>query len=188
MLCALCFPWFDRKLQELERLPTNTRLPAKTAVVGCTLVVLFGWGIRYFSLGKRDYNKVHPFTSWIAILCYLILRNMSTMLRTYSMHLFSWCGKVTLETYILQFHIWMKTTGLNGSPKHLMVWVPGWYWLNFFLTSAVYFLISYRVFHLTVVLRDMCIPKEAGAIIKRFVSSALVCAAFYGVGHLLQQQ
>jgi len=187
MLCALCFPWFDRKLQELERLPTNQRLPAKAGVVGCTLLVMLGWGIRFFSLGKRDYNKVHPFTSWIAILGYLILRNMSPLLRTYSMHLFSWCGKVTLETYILQFHIWMKTTGLNGSPKHLMVFIPQFFWLNFLLTSFVYLLISYRVFHLTVALRDICIPKETGTIIKRGVSSAMACAAFYGVGCFLQQ-
>ena len=47
------------------------------------------------------------------------------------MHLFAWCGKVTLETYILQFHIWMKTTGINGSPKFLMVWLPGWFYTHF---------------------------------------------------------
>ena len=60
-----------------------------------------------------------------------VLRNCSPTLRRYHMHLFAWCGKVTLETYILQFHIWMKTTGINGSPKFLMVWLPGWFDTNF---------------------------------------------------------
>ena len=65
-------------------------------------------------LPKRAYNAVHPFTSFIPIFCYMVLRNCSPTLRRYHMHLFAWCGKVTLETYILQFHIWMKTTGING--------------------------------------------------------------------------
>jgi hypothetical protein len=51
----------------------------------------------------------------------MVLRNMSPLLRRWHMHMFAWTGKITLETYILQFHIWMKTTGVNGSPKHLMV-------------------------------------------------------------------
>ncbi len=186
MLCALCYPWFERKLSEVEALPRERRLATKGAVVGCVLAVLFGWRLRYFSLGKRQYNAVHPYTSWIPILCYLILRNLSPLMRTYSMHLFSWCGKVTLETYILQFHIWMKTTGLNGSPKYLMVWVPDHYWINFALTSAVYFFVSYRVFKITVVLRDACIPNETADIVRRAGSIALGSAAFYAIGLALQ--
>ena len=54
----------------------------------------------------------------------MVLRNMSPLLRRWHMHMFAWTGKITLETYILQFHIWMKTTGVNGSPKHLMVRAP----------------------------------------------------------------
>ena len=98
----------------------------------------------------------------------MVLRNMSPLLRRWHMHMFAWTGKITLETYILQFHVWMKTTGVNGSPKHLMVrrchapspagptatrrphashrhafstlrqvWLPGWYWTNFLLTTVV---------------------------------------------------
>ena len=118
---------------------------------GVTLALVLWWFYSYFALPKREYNKVHPFTSFIPIFCYLVLRNASPTLRRYHMHLFAWCGKITLETYILQFHIWMKTTGLNGSPKFLMVWLPGWFYTNFLLTSATFLFISYRIFKITVI-------------------------------------
>jgi len=102
------------------------------------------------------------------------------------MHLFAWTGKITLETYILQFHIWMKTTGINGSPKNLMVLLPGWYWTNFVLISAVYIFVSYRVFHITNTLKDACIPRETGAIIKSMMVGGVIIAAFYAAGIVLK--
>jgi len=94
---------------------------------------------------------------------------------------------VTLETYILQFHIWMKSTGINGSPKYLMVWVPGWFWLNMALTSAVFFVLSYRVFKITVLLRDACLPKDNKGILQNSLAMGLGVAAMYGVGVALKQ-
>ena len=67
----------------------------------------------------------------------------------------------------------MRTTGLNGSPKYLMVWLPGWYWANFVVVSAVYVAVSYRVFLLTAQLRDFVIPKEGGAALAQ--RSLLIC-------------
>jgi len=128
------------------------------------------------------YNPAHPFTSWIPILCYCVLRNLTPVLRRWHMHLFAWTGKVTLETYILQFHIWMKTTGINGSPKHLMVWLPGFYWTNFVLTSAVYIFISYRVFKITVVLRDALISKDTKAVTTSLLTGTGIVALFYAMG------
>jgi len=186
MLCAFSFPWYDQVLQAVEGQPTPRRLVSKTAIVGVVLAVLGYWYANYFTLPKRSYNGVHPYTSWIPILGYIILRNMSLRLRRYSMELFAWCGKVTLETYILQFHIWMKTTGLNGSPKHLMVWVPGWYWTNMALTSAVFLFVSNRIFKLTVILRDECIPKDTRGILVRMVAAAAALAGLFGVGSYLK--
>ena len=58
---------------------------------------VFGWYYtQYFSLPKREYNKVHPFTSWIPLICYIVLRNATATLRGKYMHLFTWCGKVSL--------------------------------------------------------------------------------------------
>lgn len=152
MFCAFAFPWFDRKLQALEELPTLTRHPcamrtrahahthaARSAAAHCcisrirpfafrtpradfhsslaplgsvrsvvtaaTLGLTIYWYVAYFSLPKRAYNKVHPYTSFIAIFTYLVLRNIVSGLRERHMHLFAWCGKITLETYILQVRV-----------------------------------------------------------------------------------
>ena len=103
------------------------------------------------------------------------------------LHLFAWCGKITLETYILQFHIWMKTTGINGSPKFLMVVLPFSYWLNFVLVSALYIFISFRVFYITAGLRDVVIPKEGGvALAYRSITVSLGLGLFYGLGVYLK--
>jgi len=99
--------------------------------------------------------------------------------------LFAWCGKITLETYILQFHVWMKTTGINGSPKYLMVWLPGYFWTNFVLVTAMYIFLSYRVFIITAALRDVVIPKEGGvALGKRAVLVGAILLCVYGVAAL----
>jgi hypothetical protein len=86
-----------------------------------------------------------------------------------------------------QFHVWMRTTGINGSPKYLMVWLPGWYWANFVLISAVYVFLSFRIFYITAALRDVVIPKEGGfALLQRIGLLSLVAPCFYGAGYLLQ--
>ena len=107
----------QQKLQMLEELPTAKATMYKAALIGGTLALSVWYVVSIFLLPKRDYNKLHPFTSFIPIWCYMVLRNCSPTLRRYHMHLFAWCGKVTLETYILQFRVWMKTTGINGTPR-----------------------------------------------------------------------
>ena len=149
----------------------------------------------------------------------MVLRNMSPLLRRWHMHMFAWTGKITLETYILQFHIWMKTTGVNGSPKHLMVrrrrrapspasgptatrrahaahrraspalrqvWLPGWYWTNFLLTTVVYIFVSYRIFKITATLRDACIPRDNAKIVGRLAGACVVLGALFAVGAALR--
>ena len=96
--------------------------------------------------------------SFIPLFIYLLFRNFTEGLRQRHLHLFACMGRYTLETYILQFHIWMKTTGLNGSPKRLLVVIPGYYWLNFAVLTVAYVFVSVRFSNLTGVLRDALIP------------------------------
>ena len=109
---------------------------------------------------------------------YLILRNCTEGLRKHYLSLFAYMGRTTLETYIFQFHIWMRTTGLNGSPKKLLVIVPGYYWLNFIVLTALYIFVSVRFSHLTGVLRDALIPESFGAMARVLLglsSAAILC-------------
>ncbi|KAL3905035.1 MAG: hypothetical protein SGPRY_011062 [Prymnesium sp.] len=181
MFCAFSFPWLDSKLHAIENQPFSQRLLMKTALFGLTMGVGVWWYLEYFTLSKREYNKVHPYTSFIPIFVYMVLRNITPIIRRWHMHLFAWTGKITLETYILQFHIWMKTTGINGSPKHLMVLIPGWYWTNFILISAVY-----RVFRITNILKDIVIPQGDWDILKQTIVITVGTTIFYGIGSFIK--
>jgi len=158
MAFALCVPYFVQLFDWLQAKPGMQRIIWSTAVTVGVLIPSCIWVYCFFMLDKYSYNRVHPYTSSIPIIAYLLLRNIVAPLRQRYMFLFAYLGKYTLETYILQFHVWMKTTGLNGSPKHLLEWIPGSYWLNFAVVSAVYLFVSVRIANLTVVIRDALIP------------------------------
>merc|ERR1712048_1483653 len=85
------------------------------------------------------------------------------------------------ETYILQFHVWMKTTGINGSPKQLLAPIQSSYWANFVFMSAMYLFLSIRCFHLTVSLRDAFIPESNRAIGINCAGVALVAAILWSL-------
>ncbi|CAJ1390495.1 unnamed protein product [Effrenium voratum] len=158
MICALHFQYFTAFLERLASLPTLKRISMQAMVFLLALVLGWLWWKNVFQLEKLTYNKVHPYTSFIPLFIYLLFRNFTEGLRQRHLHLFACMGRYTLETYILQFHIWMKTTGLNGSPKRLLVVIPGYYWLNFAVLTVAYVFVSVRFSNLTGVLRDALIP------------------------------
>ncbi|KAH9766280.1 protein REDUCED WALL ACETYLATION 2 [Citrus sinensis] len=77
----------------------------------------FLWFEYIYKLDKITYNKYHPYTSWIPI---------------------TWLGKITLETYISQFHIWLRSSVPDAQPKLLLSLIPDYPLLNFMLTTAIY--------------------------------------------------
>ena len=63
---------------------------------------------------KYDYNAYVPYLSTVPILSFVILRNFTPSLRNFYSSAFAWVGKISLETFTLQFHIWLAadTKGL----------------------------------------------------------------------------
>lgn len=91
---------------------------------------------------KFAYNACHPYVSWIPILSFVALRNATQKLRSTYSAVFAWLGRCSLETFTLQFHIWMAadTHGLLN-----LGFEEDRRWTNFVLVTAVFLFVSSRV-------------------------------------------
>ncbi|KAH8164686.1 hypothetical protein CIB48_g3589 [Xylaria polymorpha] len=56
---------------------------------------------------KQSYNAAHPYISWIPVLAVITLRNLYTPAQKMFLAVPAALGRISLETYILQYHIWL---------------------------------------------------------------------------------
>ncbi|KAF8473571.1 10 TM acyl transferase domain found in Cas1p-domain-containing protein [Kalaharituber pfeilii] len=102
-------------------------------------------GYFMFQAGFQDkaaYNILHPYFSFIPIISFIILRNATPGLRNAYSGVYAWVGKCSLETFTLQFHIWMAADthglldyGIFGNAR----------WLNFTVSTIMFIYASNRV-------------------------------------------
>ena len=66
------------------------------------------------SPNKFVYNTFFPCIAWMPILAFVILRNVNRHARNFYSSIFAWVGRHSLETFTLQFYIWLvaDTKGL----------------------------------------------------------------------------
>ncbi|KAI1180144.1 10 TM acyl transferase domain found in Cas1p-domain-containing protein [Nemania sp. FL0916] len=56
---------------------------------------------------KQSYNAAHPYISWIPVLAVITLRNLYAPAQKTFLAIPAALGRISLETYILQYHIWL---------------------------------------------------------------------------------
>ncbi|CEG63831.1 Putative CAS1 domain-containing protein [Rhizopus microsporus] len=118
----------------------------KKTALGLSVIALV-WYF-WFELSREDkfaYNQVHPYISWIPILGFVVLRNANAYLRNTHSEFYSFIGKISLETFIGQFHMW-----LAADTKGLLVLLinPAWihgigWWVNLAFSSCLFVFVCY---------------------------------------------
>eukprot|EP01089_Gocevia_fonbrunei_P019259 TRINITY_DN6764_c0_g1_i1.p1 TRINITY_DN6764_c0_g1~~TRINITY_DN6764_c0_g1_i1.p1 ORF type:complete len:328 (+),score=42.52 TRINITY_DN6764_c0_g1_i1:142-984(+) len=139
MLFAWAYPTIEKfwihKIELSKELSQQKKNIIKGCVFGSTIIILLVW---WFVLGNKDkfyYNTYHPYTSWIPVTCYVIFRNCYETVRERSIVWMGWIGRMSLEMYLLQFHVW-----LCADAKKVLWLSPLWDLFGFDSTSelAVY--------------------------------------------------
>ncbi|EIW87471.1 hypothetical protein CONPUDRAFT_79031 [Coniophora puteana RWD-64-598 SS2] len=117
-------------------------LTVKVSVGLSGLAMLWFFVFELDQESKFTYNGWHPYVSFIPITAFVILRNASPLLRSCSSRAYTFIGKCSLETFIIQFHLW-----LAADTKGVLLVLPGTKWrhLNFVVSTILFVYVSDQV-------------------------------------------
>lgn len=183
MIFALNFPITSLFFRKLEAMPLKTEILAKGATGAALLAVFIWWCMGPFTQGKFDYNQTNAYFGFIPLIAYIYFRNLTPFLRNHTLELLHQIGKTTLETYLMQHHIW-----LTSDAKSLLTLIPGWPKINFLLVSLIYVFMSRQLYHLTLFLRGMILPDNAMACFKNLAGMGAVIGSFCALAFVMASQ
>ncbi|KAK7468812.1 hypothetical protein VKT23_003312 [Stygiomarasmius scandens] len=117
-------------------------LAVNVAIGASMAAFLWYFAFELYQEDKFTYNTWHPYISVIPVLAFVVLRNANPVLRSANSHFFAFIGRCSLETFIIQYHLW-----LAADTKGILLVLPGTFWrpLNFVVTSIMFVYVSDQV-------------------------------------------
>ena len=134
---------------------TPSQKQAAWAQRGGGVALVWLWWILFGHISdKFTYNPIHPFIFWMPVAGWLMVRNSSKYLTELHSTALEFFGRITLETYVLQFHLFMCQ-----NVQHIPVVIPGsggadgniiLKFLNMALTGALFVAVAFWARKITV--------------------------------------
>ncbi|KAJ8273333.1 hypothetical protein GJAV_G00100420 [Gymnothorax javanicus] len=116
---------------------------------------------------KTECNELHPYISVLQILAFILIRNIPGYARSLYSSFFAWFGKISLELFICQYHIW-----LAADTRGILVLIPGNPMLNIIISTFIFVCVAHEISQITNELAQVAIPKETSALLRRLLGVA----------------
>jgi len=122
-----------------------------TSILGITGYAAFTFTCR----NKPECNDVHSYVAFVPIVSFILLRNVWGSLRMRFSSFFAWFGRISLELFIGQYHIW-----LAADTHGVLVLVPNYPVLNVIVTSYILVCIAHEFHQITSRLVAFFVPSD----------------------------
>ncbi|XP_064107706.1 N-acetylneuraminate 9-O-acetyltransferase-like isoform X1 [Macrobrachium nipponense] len=117
---------------------------------------------------KPDCNEIHPYVVWVPILGYIVLRNLVGILRTRYSSFFAWFGRISLELFVCQYHIW-----LAADTHGVLVLIPSYPVANVLVTSFIFICVCHEIHHITNVITPFLVPNDSRRAVRNLIVFAI---------------
>ncbi|XP_023305645.2 N-acetylneuraminate 9-O-acetyltransferase [Lucilia cuprina] len=166
MIAAACFH-IAQKYSIFDDNNHGNLFSRRTSIT-VTLLALLGVGFytafSFLCRNEQNCEEIHSYIVFIPIVGYIILRNISGMLRTRYSTFFAWFGRISLELFICQYHIWL------AADRHgVLVLLPGFPTLNMIITSFIFVCASHEVHRITQILLPFAVPNDWKLVARNFI-------------------
>ena len=163
--------------------PRAVSIPVSlAAVLGLASYIIFSLLCRFRSIftkyltgknkhfrNKLDCNEVHPYISFIPIVSFMLLRNMTGFVRSRYSSFFAWIGRLYIEMMIAQYHIF-----LSADTHGVLVLIPNYPVVNVLLTSFIFICACHELHSLTDQLLPYFVPSEPMLVVRNIIIFTLV--------------
>ncbi|XP_055013218.1 N-acetylneuraminate 9-O-acetyltransferase-like [Boleophthalmus pectinirostris] len=175
VLQGMVFAFLYLLLQKKQVLSETRGEALFSAKVSLPLLLLSGLSFVTYSVWasncqtKAQCNQMHPYISVLPILAFILIRNIPGFARSVYSSFFAWFGKISLELFICQYHIW-----LAADTKGILVLIPGNPSLNILVSSFIFVCVAHEISLITNLLAQLLIPKDTVALLKRLGAVGLL--------------
>ncbi|XP_059469024.1 N-acetylneuraminate 9-O-acetyltransferase [Neocloeon triangulifer] len=157
--CVFAFAFLLAQRLNLFDDNNHSNLFSPGIALSATLASLVGIGgfttFSFLCRNKQECNEIHSYTVFVPIVSYIVLRNVSGALRTRYSSFFAWFGRIALELFVCQSHVW-----LAADTHGVLVLLPGYPVLNSLITSFVFVCASHELHSLTKILTPYAVPND----------------------------
>ncbi|KAK7818358.1 LOW QUALITY PROTEIN: hypothetical protein U0070_018674 [Myodes glareolus] len=108
------------------------------------------------------------------IVAFILIRNIPGYARSVYSSFFAWFGKISLELFICQYHIW-----LAADTRGILVLIPGNPTLNIIVSTFIFVCVAHEISQITTDLAQVLIPKDNASLLRR-----LACTVVFFCGLL----